>query len=260
VNRILGKTQFWDGRAASLEEQALGPIGNPIEMGFTVEEAVKLLNSIEGYKLQFEAVFGGPAMDQGIAQAIASFERTIIAGANKNDYFDQALPFFEYEESEDDDAEFLARMNKALDLEKEHRMSPSAERGRELFFGKANCSACHVSMDLTDEDFHNIGVGYDSDTPDEGLFAVTKKEADRGKFKTPGLRNIAFSAPYMHDGSLPTLMAVVEHYDQGGIKNDQLSDKIFKLNLTVQEKHDVVRFMEEALTGPVTEVEVPRLP
>ena len=257
INRILGKTQFWDGRAASLEEQAVGPIENPIEMGFTHDEAVERINAIPGYRIQFQAVFDGPATIDSIGKAIAAFERTIVSGANKNDYYEQALPFFDYEPSEDEDPEFLAHMNEVLLLEETHRMSLQAERGRDLFFGKAACSACHVGQDLTDEEFHNIGIGTGKDA---GRAAVTGNDADTGAFKTPSLRNIALTAPYMHDGSLATLMDVVRHYNLGGDGNPHLSDKIFPLHLTEQEMQDLVRFMEEALTGTITEVEVPRLP
>lgn len=263
VNRVFGKTQFWDGRAATLEEQALGPIANPVEMGFSPDAAVARLSAIEGYRSQFEAVFGEPVTADGIAKAIAAFERTIIAGANKNDYYEQALPFFDYEPEDGDSPEFLARMDEVLDLEKEHRMSESAERGRELFFGKAKCSQCHVGIDLTDEQFHNIGIGMDAVelTPDHlGRHKVTKNEQDKGAFKTPSLRNIVNTAPYMHDGSQATLLEVVEHYNKGGTPNAWLSDKIFPLELTDQEMQDVVVFMEEALTGPVTVVEIPALP
>jgi len=263
VNRVFGKTQFWDGRAASLEEQALGPIANPIEMGFTHEKAVARLNELEGYRVQFQAVFGGPATADGIAKAIAAFERTILSGGNKNDYFEQALPFFDYEPEEGDDAEFLARMDEVLELEKEHRMSESAERGRGLFFDKAKCSQCHVGIDLTDELFHNIGIAMDAAelTPDHlGRYTVSGVEQDKGAFKTPSLRNITNTAPYMHDGSQQTLLEVVEHYNQGGTPNEWLSDKMFPLELTAEEQADLVQFMEEALTGPVTEVEVPDLP
>ncbi len=260
VNRILGRTQFWDGRAASLEEQAVGPVANPVEMGFTTEAAAERLNGVEGYRLQFEAVFGGPANEDRIGKAIAAFERTILSGGNKNDYYEQALPYFDIDLDEDEDPEFVARVDRALDLEAAHRMSAAAERGRELFFGKASCSLCHVGQDLTDEDFHNLGVGFDGEQPDLGLFDRTGVEADKGKFKTPSLRNVTLTAPYMHDGSLATLMEVVEHYDQGGIANPNLSDMVFPLDLTDQEKQDLVRFLEEALLGPITEVEVPRLP
>ncbi|MCB9913993.1 MAG: c-type cytochrome [Planctomycetes bacterium] len=256
TNRLFGKTQFWDGRAASLEEQALGPIANPVEMGFTHDEAIERLNQVKGYVVQFAAVFGTPVTADGIAKAIAAFERTILSGGNKNDYYEAAERWFDWDEASEDDAEVRALANRALDLEAQHRMSPSAERGRALFFGKASCSACHVGADLTDEMFHNIGVQPD----DPGRSAVTGDAAHTGAFKTPSLRNIALTAPYMHDGSLKTLVEVVEHYNKGGTPNDHLSEKIFPLKLTPQEVQDVARFMEEALTGPVTEVEVPRLP
>lgn len=257
INRILGATQFWDGRAASLEEQAVGPIHNPIEMGFTHEEVVERVRGIEGYAIQFEAIFGGKVSIDGIGKALATFERTIVSGANKNDYFEAALPFFDYEVSDDEDPEFLARMDRILDQEAAHRMSPQAERGREIYFVKGACSQCHVGQDLTDELFHNIGVDYKEG---DGRFAETKADVDHGAFKTPTMRNIALTAPYMHDGSMSTLMEVVRHYNKGGNKNAHLSAKMFPLELTEQEMQDLVRFMEEALTGSITEVEVPRLP
>ncbi|MFT5049489.1 MAG: cytochrome c peroxidase [Chlamydiales bacterium] len=265
INRVFGKTQFWSGRAASLEEQAVGPIANPIEMGFTLDEAVARLAGIEGYVVQFKAVFGGEASADSLGKAIAAFERTIVSGRSQNDYFDQAVPFFDWEPDEDEDSEFLATVERILDQEYEHRMSAGAERGRDLFFGKASCSSCHVGQDLTDEMFHNIGVGlegWDADgaTPDWGRSVVTGSDADKGAFKTPSVRNITLTAPYMHDGSLATLMEVVEHYDKGGTQTPWLSDKRFPLKLTVQEKQDLVQFLEEALLGPITEVAVTRLP
>jgi len=260
VNRLLGPTQFWDGRAASLEEQALGPIGNPIEMGFTHDEAVALLNSIEGYKVQFEAVFGGPATPERVAKAIASFERTIVSGNSKWDYYEQALPYFDYEAEDGDEPEFLQKMQRILADEEQHRLSESAIRGRDLFFGKAQCSACHVGQDLTDESFHNLGIGMEAKEPDLGRYVVTKVEKDKGAFRTPSVRNIALTAPYMHDGSLKTLREVVEHYAKGGTPNPWLSEKIFKLDLGEQDKVDLVAFMEEGLTGETTRVAIPRLP
>lgn len=260
LNRVLGASQFWDGRAATLEEQAIGAIANPVEMGFTCDEAVTVVNSIEGYRIQFEAIFGGEATEERIAKAIATFERTIISGANPNDYFEQALPYSDYEIEEDEDPAFVAKVNRILDLEAKNRMSEAAERGRGLFFGKAKCSACHSGQDLTDELFHNLGVGFPGEEPDLGRYVVTGVESDKGAFKTPGLRNIALTAPYMHDGSLGTLREVVDHYDKGGNPNPWLSDKIFALNLTEEEKDDLVIFMEEALLGTIPSVGVPRLP
>jgi cytochrome c peroxidase len=260
INRILGRSQFWDGRAATLEEQAVGPIGNPIEMGFTADDAAQLLNTLSGYRVQFEKVFGGPATSERIGKAIAAFERTILSGANKNDYYEAAKPLFDWDPADEKDLAFKAKAEKVLEAEREHRMSAAAERGRELYFGKASCSLCHVGEDLTDEQFHNLGLGFDKAKPDLGRFDKTKLEADKGAFRTPSLRNIMLTAPYMHDGSLRTLREVVEHYDKGGIANPWLSNKMVPLKLTEQEKQDLVRFMEEALTGSITEVEIPRLP
>jgi cytochrome c peroxidase len=138
-------------------------------------------------------------------------------------------------------------------------MSPAAQRGRELFFGKANCSACHVGANLADEKYHNIGIGMDKPEPDLGRFAVTKDTADTGAFKTPTVRNAALTAPYMHDGSVATLEDVVAWYDKGGHPNPHLSDKIKPLNLTAEERADLVEFMK-ACTGPTPEVQTGRLP
>lgn len=274
TNRILGGNQFWDGRAGSLETQALGPIGNPIEMGSSPEAAAKRLNEIPGYRLQFEAVFGfgvprgdvvdaawgGPVTPERIAKAIAAFERTILSGANWNDYYEQALPFFDWEPDEEEDPEFLANVVRILQAERKHHMPKAWLRGRELFFGKAKCSSCHVGRDLTDEQFHNVGVGFDGEAPDLGRFKVSGLDEDKGAFKTPSLRNISETAPYMHDGSLASVREVVEHYNRGGNENPWLSGKIFPLQLTEQEKDDLIHFVGCALTGDSTEVEIPRLP
>ncbi|KAA3606767.1 MAG: cytochrome-c peroxidase [Planctomycetota bacterium] len=260
VNRLLGKTQFWDGRAATLEEQALGPIANPIEMGFSVEEAVELLNEIEGYRLQFEAVFGGPATADGIAKAIAAFERTVLTGANKNDYYERAVPWFDWDPEDEEDEEWIEIGLRILEEEKQNRLSESALRGRTLYFEKAACSTCHFGADLTDEQFHNIGVGVEGDAADPGLAAISGLEEDWGKFKTPSLRNIALTAPYMHDGSQATLMDTIRHYNQGGVKNRNLSGNIFPLNLTEEEMQDLLAFLEEGLTGSIPDIQTPDLP
>jgi len=260
ANRALGTTQFWDGRAKTLEEQALGQMANKIEMGFTPEGAAERLKSIEGYRIQFEAVFGGPASPERIAKALAAFERTILSGNSEFDVYERALPFLDYEAEDGDEPEFLARMKEALETEAKRKLSDSALRGRELFFNKAKCSTCHVGQDLTDELFHNLGVGMTKRNPDLGRFVVTQVEKDKGAFKTPTVRSIAKTAPYMHDGSLATLREVVEHYDKGGTKNPWLSEKIGPLGLSEQEKQDLVTFMEEGLTGETTPVSIPRLP
>lgn len=139
-------------------------------------------------------------------------------------------------------------------------MSDSAKRGREIFFTeKGNCTACHVGANLADEKYHNIGIGMDASDPDRGRFTVTNDEKDTGAFKTPTIRNVSLSAPYMHDGSVATLQEVVEWYDKGGHPNKYLNEKIRKLNLSEQDRADLVEFML-ACTGPTPLVEINRLP
>lgn len=260
MNRVLGRSMFWDGRAASLEDQALGPIANPIEMGFTVEEAVVRLNEIPGYRAQFEAVFGSPATAQAVGQAIAAFERTILAGAAPNDYYERAVPWLEWTAEEEEDEELKAIGTRVLAEYRAHALSEAALRGRALFFGKAQCTTCHVGADLTDEQFHNLGIGIAVAEPADGLMKTSGKEEDWGKYKTPTVRNIAATAPYFHDGSARTLMDVMRHYNQGGTPNKNLSKNIFPLGLSEQEMQDVVAFMEQGLTGFVTQVETPSIP
>lgn len=265
-NRILSSLQFWDGRAASLEEQAKGPIANPIEMANTHEKAVATLKSIPGYVKQFEAVFGAKGLNiDTVAQAIASYERCLVTGPSPYDYAEQ-FKRFEKLDSDDiadiksDDPELYATYLKSAADAKRFPMSESAKRGRELYFGeRVNCAACHVGANLADEKYHNIGVGMDKPMPDEGRMAITKKPEDYGAFKTPTIRNVVQSAPYMHDGSQKTLEEVVEHYNKGGIPNKNLSNKIKKLDLKDQEKKDLVEFMK-ACTGDMPAVETARLP
>jgi cytochrome c peroxidase len=226
------KYQFWDGRAASLEEQALGPIHNPIEMGETLENVVRKLQAIPGYRAEFERVFASPVTTDGIAKAIAAFERTIVSGPSPYD-------------------RFIAGERGA--------MSPAAQRGMTLFNGKAHCSTCHPGPVFSDQSFHNIGVGMNAAKPDLGREAISKDPRDRGRFKTPGLRNVAQTHPYMHDGSEATLMEVVLIYDRGGVPNPNLDPLIVPLGLTEREREDLVAFLE-SLTGPVPIVRAPALP
>lgn len=226
--------QFWDGRAKDLEGQALGPIENPIEMGLSLDELEKRLNQIDGYVQQFDKVFGTKPNSDGVAKAIAAFERTVLSG---NAPYDQ----------------FKAGDKGAL--------SEAAERGRIVFFNKAQCSACHSGPNFTDGGFHNIGIGMDKKTPDVGRFEISKLEGDKGSFKTPTLREIAKTAPYMHDGSLKTLEDVVEYYNKGGNKNPQLDEEIFPLKLTDQQKKDLVIFLKEGLASKqYPDVKPPKLP
>jgi len=258
-NRILSGKQFWDGRVDSLEAQAVGPIANPIEMGFTHEGVVKRLGEIPVYKKQFDKIFGDLTIDR-VGQAIAAFERTIVTGPSPYDYHEELLPFAKLDpEDIAEDEELAAKFAAVKAAAEAHPMTPAAQRGRELFFGKANCSACHVGANLADEKYHNIGIGMDKPEPDLGRFAVTKDTADTGAFKTPTVRNAALTAPYMHDGSVATLEEVVAWYDKGGHPNQHLSDKIKPLNLTAEERADLVEFMK-ACTGPTPEVQTGRLP
>ena len=226
------KFQFWDGRARTLEEQALGPIHNPVEMGETLEHVVRKLNAIAGYQAQFRRVFGTAVTADGIAKAIAAFERTVLSGPSPYD-------------------RFMAGDRTAL--------SASAVRGRDLFAGAAGCSGCHAGPMFSDQSFHNIGVGMDRLAPDIGREAVTHDPADRGKFRTPGLRNVALTWPYLHDGSAATLEDVVEFYDSGGTPNPALDPRIARLGLTAEQQRDLVAFLR-SLTGTLPRIERPSLP
>ena len=160
----------------------------------------------------------------------------------------------------DEDPELYDEYQALVKTSAEKPMSASAKRGRELFFGnKASCTACHSGANFADEKYHNLGVGMEAKKPDLGRYAVTKLDKDRGAFKTPTIRNVTQSAPYMHDGSQKTLEEVVEWYDRGGHPNPYLSKDVRKLNLTAQEKKDLVEFMK-ACTGDLPKVEMKRLP
>lgn len=232
LNAAYMQFQFWDGRAGSLEEQALGPIHNPVEMGETLENVVRKLNAIPGYREMFRDVFGTDVTTDGIAKAIAAFERTIVSGPS---------PYSRY----------LAGDRKA--------MSRSAIRGMALFNGKGHCTACHSGPTFSDQGFHNLGVGMDAETPNPGRQKVTGSAGDLGRYKTPSLLNVAVTPPYLHDGSEKTLMAVMELYNRGGVPNPNLDPQMLPLSLTKRQMQDLVAFME-ALTGTYPVMEAPPLP
>jgi cytochrome c peroxidase len=267
-NRILSDAQFWDGRAASLEEQAIGPIANPIEMSNTHEACIECLRGMPGYVKQFNLVFKDGLTIDNVAKAIASFERTLVTGPAPWDYYQELDAFQQQYAADIEDLDALKEEDEELydeymalkQASEDHPISESAIRGGKLFFSdKAGCTACHLGANFTDEKYHNLGVGMDAAEPDLGRFVVTEVEADKGAFKTPTCRNVSMTAPYMHDGSQATLEEVVEWYAKGGHPNQWLSEKVKKLDLTDQDKADLVAFMKEGLQGELPKVEQGRL-
>lgn len=233
LNAAYMDLQFWDGRAPSLEEQAKGPIQNPIEMGNTHENAIKTLKGIKGYSPLFARAFGDAKIDiDRVAKAIAAFERTVLTGN---------APYDRYQAGD------------------KTAMSESAVRGRVLFEGKGGCQFCHDGFNFSNSDFHNIGVGMKLQTPPDGRFGQTKEDRHRGAFKTPTLRNLASTAPYMHDGSEKTLRDVVEYYNRGGEPNKWLDGRMKKLDLSKAEVDDLVAFLD-ALNGDPVAIAEPKLP
>lgn len=222
---------FWDGRAKTLEEQALGPIESPEEMHQDLAEMERELAAIPGYVTQFRDVFGTRPTKEAVARSLAAFERTLVT---------RPSPFDRY----------LAGDKDAL--------SPSAENGYRLFIGDAGCIRCHHGPLLSDGEFYRLGVSSD----DAGLAAVTGKSDDRGKLRTPTLRNVALTGPYMHDGSLKTLDDVVTFYYRGVPETSPDGLRLDVKPLVSQsfsEIPDLVAFLE-SLTGEAPKVTPPELP
>lgn len=219
VNRGYGAAFFWDGRAATLEEQVLGPLQNPNELGSSVSATIARLAADSSYAAQFREAFGAAPTGTTLARALASYLRSIRSGDSRFDRFTGG------------DAAAL---------------SAQEQWGLALFRGRAGCWRCHTGANLTDEDFHNTGVAAESGDP--GRESVTRRPGDRGRFKTPTLRDVARTAPYMHDGNLQTLEAVIEFYDGGGRPNPLLDPDVRPLRLTSQEKSALVAFLR-ALTA-----------
>jgi len=230
-------TQFmWDGRKKSLEDQALGPMKTPQEMNTDFAVSLARLRGVPTYVNMFEKAYPGEGVtEETIAKAIAAFERTVVVNDSP---FDR----------------WLAGDKKAMTMQQ--------WRGFKVFTdaGKGNCAACHSGANFTDNGYHNIGLTRQGDGEgDVGRYAIRKVASLKGAFKTPGLRDIELTAPYFHDGSAATLREVVEHYVRGGDDRTNLSPNMKPLNLSEQDKDDLVAFMK-ALTGKPKAVAVPLLP
>ncbi|MDA7926183.1 cytochrome-c peroxidase [Mariniblastus sp.] len=230
INRVFGKKFSWDGRDDTLEQQVLGPLKSETELGGNVELVIENLKKKPEYVEQFHAVFGRDAKSptpqtvtvENLAKAIASFERTLTSGNSKVDRFRAA----EYE-----------------------ALSKEARQGLWIFESRGGCWKCHSGSNLSDEAFHNTGVGFGKSNRDQGRFEATKKSEHEFQYKTPTLRDIEFTAPYMHDGSVKTLKEVVEFYNRGGAPDDpSLDNKMAPLNLSEQEIGFLVEFLK-ALSG-----------
>jgi cytochrome c peroxidase len=231
LNSAFGDLMFWDGRADSLETQALGPIQSPGEMNMPIGQAVERISSISGYKPLFERAYPGEAIsEKTIAKAIAAFERTVITEDAAFDHWIKG---------------------------DEQAISNSAKRGFALFNGKARCAECHSGWNFTDSGFHDIGVADE----DLGRGKLLKLEAMQHAFKTPTLRNATLRAPYLHNGSEPTLEAVLDFYDKGGdAQRPSLAPEIQPLHLAEQDKKDLMEFLSTLTSSEQQPVTLPVLP
>jgi len=230
VNAAWGAVFMWDGRLANLEEQALGPIQAAGEMNMPIEQLMARLASIPEYKPLFAAAFPKDGMKAAtLAAAIATYERTVVS---------ERAPFDAWIEGS------------------EKAISEEAKRGFAVFNSKAMCATCHEGWNFTNDGFQDIGLPSTDVGRGEFLPSVIKM---KHAFKTPGLREIARRGPFMHDGSLATLEAVIEHYDRGGVDRPSRSDLMKPLGLTSQEKSDLVVFLN-TLTSNLSPTAVPTLP
>lgn len=225
LNAAYLKLQFWDGRAGSLEAQAVGPLTNPVEMGNTsYQSVVHKLRKMPYYRKTFQDVFGGSVSIDRIGEAISAYERTLVT---PNSPYDR----------------FMMGDKKALSVQQ--------KKGFALFKGKARCVFCHNGALLSDQGYHNLGVPQTGPLPvDVGRYAVSHKPDDIGRFRTPTLRNVTLTAPYMHDGTFSTLSRVVDFYNLGGgpSKFKTKDPLLTPLGLTSREKQDLVLFLG-SLTG-----------
>ncbi len=266
LNAMFNSGQFWDGRADSLEDQAIQPLINQLEMGNnSYDEVIERLRAIPAYRAEFKSVFGGEMKIESVGKAIAAYERTLVSGDSAFDHF-------------------IAGDQRAI--------SEAARRGFALFRGKARCSRCHTFSDalpfFSDFNYHNTGVAanhpnfhqlarlaYEAVETDRakevidklatqdggqelGRVLITYQVFDIGSYRTPSLRNIALTAPYFHDGSAKTLADVVRFYNEGGRQNLNREWDLNPLALTGDEQRDLVTFLE-TLTGKMPSAEIPSL-
>ncbi|HEX9321583.1 MAG TPA: cytochrome c peroxidase [Xanthobacteraceae bacterium] len=230
INTAWAQIFMWDGRAATLEQQALGPMRAEAEMNLPIEHLVERLSAIDQYRSLFAAAFPNePIAADNIAKALATYERTVVSGWS---------PFDAWIEGD------------------EAAIPESAKRGFVLFRTKAGCVECHRGWNFTEDSFHDVGLP--SADIRRGAFVPGVVKLQHA-FKTPGLRDIARRGPFMHDGSLATLEAVVDHYDQGGMIRPSQSELVKPLGLSAQEKADLIAFLE-TLTGNSNPTTIPVLP
>lgn len=236
INAAYAPAQFWDGRAKTLEEQALGPIENPIEMGHELDAMIADLSKLDGYREQFQKVFGTGVTEEGIARAIAAFERTVLSGNSPYD-----------------------RFTKKND---EKALSDAQKRGLKVFESEsAGCAKCHAPPLFSNGGYYNAGVGMDKEKPDEGRKVVTGRDRDLGKFRAPALREVANTWPYFHDGSVEKLEDAVALMAAGGRDNPNLSimlKAVRQAKLTEEDQKDLVEFLK-ALSGEYPIVKPPKL-
>ena len=221
MNLSLQKIFFWDGRAKTLEEQALAPIENPAEMNLPVADAVHRLNQNAFYKNYFRQIFNSDPNQANLAEAIAAFERTLETIES---------PFDTWKFADDSRA-----------------VSDEVKRGFDIFNNKGKCIQCHFGADFTTNEFRNIGLFNGTSLNDSGRISISGKPDDLGKFKVPGLRNIVITSPYMHNGMFKTLKEVIDFYNEpdkivpNAINRDSLLST--PLGLTDREKNDLQAFL-----------------
>jgi len=230
INAAYGQVFMWDGRAGSLEEQALAPIRTDVEMNLPLDQMIERLKNIPEYVQLFQRVFPSEGITATtVAKAIATFERMLVSGRS---------PFDTWIDGGQD------------------AISAAAQRGFVIFNTKARCAQCHEGWNFSDDSFHDIGLA-DADIGRGKFFPSVLKMQQA--FKTPGLREIARRGPYMHDGSVATLEAVIEHYDTGGVDRPSRSNVIKPLALTEQDKSDLVSFLR-TLSSELSPTTIPVLP